>query len=65
MSKVVWYTPLGVAGYTKPFPSSEPPGSVVVVPLPDGRVVLLRLTETFLPSGPYAGIYAAGSADYL
>ncbi|GAA2650802.1 hypothetical protein GCM10010425_74430 [Streptomyces spororaveus] len=43
-------------GYTKPFRSSEPPGSVVAVPL---------LTETLLPGAPHSGTYAAESADYL
>ncbi|MFI1068250.1 hypothetical protein [Streptomyces spororaveus] len=52
-------------GCTKPFPSSEPPGSVVPLPLPDGRVVRLELTETLLPSGPYAGTYVAEPADHL
>ncbi|MFF3432513.1 hypothetical protein [Streptomyces sp. NPDC002602] len=46
MNKIVWYTPLGVDGYAKPFPSSEPTGSVVAVRLPGGRVVRLELTET-------------------
>ncbi|MFE6912202.1 hypothetical protein [Streptomyces erythrochromogenes] len=37
MKKITrWYTPLGVDGYTKPFPSSEPPGSVVALPCPAG-----------------------------
>ncbi|MFJ2598779.1 hypothetical protein [Streptomyces erythrochromogenes] len=65
MNKIVWYTPLGVEGYAKPFPSSEPPGSVVPLRLPDGRVVRLELTETPLPGAPYAGTCAAEPADYL
>ncbi|WP_331723324.1 hypothetical protein [Streptomyces sp. NBC_00105] len=64
MNKIVWYTPLGVDGCTKPFPSSEPPGSVVALPLPDGRVVRLELTETPL-YGPHAGTCGAEPADYL
>ncbi|MER6392771.1 hypothetical protein ABT236_30440 [Streptomyces sp. NPDC001523] len=65
MNKIVWYTPLGVDGYTKPFPSSEPPGSVVAVRLPGGRVVRLELTETPLTGVPHAGTCAAEPVDYL
>ncbi|MER5775451.1 hypothetical protein ABT144_14355 [Streptomyces sp. NPDC002039] len=65
MNKIVWYTPLGVDGYTKPFPSSEPPGSVVVPRLPGVCVARFRLTETLMPGVPYAGTCAAEPADYL
>ncbi|MGW6842103.1 hypothetical protein [Streptomyces sp. NBC_01367] len=64
MNKIVWYTPVAVDGYETPFPSSEPPGSVVPLPLPDGRVVRLELTETPL-CGPHAGTCGAEPADYL
>ncbi|MER5775502.1 hypothetical protein ABT144_14630 [Streptomyces sp. NPDC002039] len=57
--------PLAVDGYTNPFPSSEPPGSVVVLRLPAGRVARLRLTETPLPSAPCAGTCAAEPVDCL